>query len=408
MNFFFLLAFCLLSQSIAYAQAKTESPAVLCVNDKDGKKGAENQAINKMIAQASDPLAEAYRSYATARCAEALDGPPTMRQFLKIANLYKPIDNYTSDTLPTFIKKQCIEASLQRDIDQTGYACEKGKPKSFENAGTNKKGKKDTSDIPCLNQESVDYIHYSVNLAIKCFATIRDPIDPRILLKKINTETGFNFFLASTGGTGLGQLTSDPVKELAGQKTNKGEGNARSVLQDLAASTDSSCEPFKRVLEKDLNTPPPTPPIDNVCKYVAANDGFARALIMGMGYYVYNRDEVVVPFLQKNLGEEAAKNKELINLTTLLSYGPKGPNGALAYLERKGFKKNKKLTAAAGIETLKKAPYVSESEDRYAKQLLPFLKASKPANPDKPDKSDKKEDKGPTKEELRGDSCVGR
>jgi hypothetical protein len=390
MKFFFLLAFCLLSQSIAYAQAKTASPAVLCVNDKDGKKGAENQTINKMIAQANDPLAEAYKSYAAAKCAEALDGPPTMRQFLKIANLYKPIDNYTSDTLPTFIKKQCIEASLQRDIDQTGYACKNGSAKPFENSAQN--GGKNTKDVPCLNQESVDYIHYSVNLAIKCFATIRDPIDPRILLKKINTETGFNFFLASGGGTGLGQLTSNPVKELAGQKTSKGEGNARSVLEDLAASTDSACEPFKHVLQKDLRTPPPTPPIDNVCKYVAPNDGLARTLIIGIGYYIYNRDEVVIPFLQKNLGQAAAENKDLINFTTLLTYGPKGPNGATAYLERKGFK-NKKLTAAAAIETLKKAPYVSDAEKRYKNELLPFFK------PDKENFS---------KEELRGDTCVGR
>lgn len=384
MKLFLLLAACLLSQSIAYAQDKSEPPAVLCVNDKDGKKGASNQIINKMISEANDPLAEAFRSYQTAECAQALNGPPTLRQFLKIADLYKDIHNSVSETVPTFIKKQCVEASLQRDISQKAYACQGGSAKSFDNSGKN---------TPCLNQDSVDYIHYSVNLAIKCFATIAEPIDPRFLLKKINTETGFNFFLASDGGTGLGQLTSSPVKDLAGQKKTKGEGNARKVLEDLAASNDSSCEPFKRVLQKDLKNPPPTPPIDNVCKYVAPNDGLARALIMGMGYYIYNRDEVVVPFLQNNLGSAAASNKDLINYMTLLTYGPKGPNGAIAYLERKGFKRNRGLSAATGIEKIKKAAYVSDAEKRYQTELLPFYQ---------PDK------KTFSKDELRGDTCVGR
>lgn len=379
--FLLLLAFCLLSQSIAFAQAKPEQEAPLCLNDKDGKKGASSQIINKMIAEANDPLAEAFKTYQAVMCQDAIDStvPNNLSYFLKAAKLNDAIIGDFSDSTPTYIKKQCIEASLQRDINQKAYACnQKKQAKEFENSG---KGM-----TPCLNQGSVDYIHYAVNLAIKCFASIRKPIDPRFLLKKVNTETGFNFFLASEGGTGLGQITSYPVKDLAGKK--EGEGNARPILEDLLASPDPSCEPFKRVLKKDLATPPPTPPIDNVCTYVAANDGLARTLVMGIGYYIYTRDESVTPFLKNKMGA-AADNRELINYATLLSYGPKGPNGAKAFMD--GF--NKKTNVAKAIQKLKTAKYVSDAEKRFSKELLPSLKPGTTEFTDK---------------EKRGDTCVGR
>lgn len=381
MKFFFLLAFCLLSQSIAFAQAKSEPEDASCVNDKEGKKGATSQVINKMIAEANDPLAEAFKTYQAVLCQDAIDSSPpnNLRYFLQAAKLNDRIIGEFAGSTPTYITKQCIEASLQRDINQKAYACnQKKQAKAFENSG---KGV-----TPCLNQESVNYIHYSVNLAIKCFASIRKPIDPRFLLKKINTETGFNFFLASDGGTGLGQITSSPVKDLAGKK--EGEGNARPILEDLLASKDPACDPFKRVLKKDLKTPPPMPPIDNVCTYVAANDGLARTLIMGIGYYIYTRDETVIPFLESKMGAAGA-DPHLINYATLLSYGPKGPNGAKAFMD--GF--NKKTGATKAIQKLKSAKYIADAEKRFTKELLPSLKPNATEFTDK---------------EKQGDTCVGR
>ena len=383
MKFFLFLALCLTLQSAAFAQGKTEPDEAACVNDKDGKKGASSQAINSMIAKAKEPLAEAFRTYRAAMCEEAINtpAPGTLRAFLKAANLNHDVVNATaSQILPTFIKKQCVEASLQRDIDQKAYACNEKKQAKELKSG-------DKKIIPCLNQESVDYIHYAVNLAIKCFASIRDPIDPRFLLKKINTETGFNFYLASGGGTGLNQITSSPVQDLAGKK--KGEGNARSILEDLAASADPACDPFKNVLTKDLKTPPPMPPSDNVCTYVAADDGLARTLIIGMGYYIYTRDEVVMPFLKDKMGDSALVDKDLINYATLLSYGPKGPNGAKAFMD--GL--NKKTGIAKAIQKIKTAPYVKSADKRYSGELLPFLKPGTTEFTDK---------------EKRGDTCVGR
>lgn len=384
MKLFLYLAACLTFHTIAFAQESSGGNDVLCINDKDGRKGASNQIINKMIDQANDPLAQAFASYQKAACEEAINSGPenSLRKFLKVANLYKDINNAVSDVEPTFIKKQCVEAALQRDIAQKAYACDR-KRTSFANSGKN--------ETPCLNQKSVDYIHYAVNLAIKCFATVAEPIDPRFLLKKINNETGFNFFLASEGGTGLGQLTSYPVRDLAGQKAK--EGNGRFVLEDLAASKDSACEPFKKVIQKDLKNPPPVPPIDNVCSYVSVNDGLARTLVIGMGYYIYNRDQVVIPYLEANMGAQAVKNKELVNYATLLTYGPDGPNGAKAYLDRKGFKKNKRLSPSTGIEKIKSAGYVKATDRAYEEDLLGFLK---------PD------NKKPSKQEVRGDTCVGR
>ena len=80
-------------------------------------------------------------------------------------------------------------------------------------------------------------------------------------LKKINNETGFNFFLGYPGGVGIGQLTSDPVNELAGwwQKKRIGnrksknakvettfnQGNAKYILENLSQNTNPSCAPFK-------------------------------------------------------------------------------------------------------------------------------------------------------------------
>lgn len=374
----FLWALCLIFTTPILTQAQTAETAPTCINDKDGKKGATSQAINKAIYLATDPLAMAFSEYYghANRCEP--DATETPLTFAKAFKLLGDLAESVTKPSATFIKKECVEASLQRDIDQKGYTCEGNTAKEFNNSAE--------GNTPCLNRYSVDYIHFSVNLALKCFATLRDPIDARFLLKKINTETGFNFFLGSSGGVGMGQLTRWPVKEIAGQK--KLEGNARQIFEDLAKSEDPACKPFKQVVEADLKTPPPIPPINHVCKYVSTNDGLARNLAYGLGYFIYNRDEVIKPFLrQKNISKDLVRSKELVNYATLLSYGPDGPEGAKAFMDSNRFKKG---TVDQGIRALKSADYVNTANERYKSQLLPFFKPGEE----------------PSNEDLKGSSCV--
>ncbi|MFS4459763.1 hypothetical protein [Bdellovibrio sp. HCB2-146] len=376
MKLAFLLAISLTFMLSNLARAQ-DGGVNLCINDKDGHKGASSQIVNIAIRDAKDPLARAFQDYQMHLCDPNVSDSP-----LTVGKAFAAIGEFASSlTKPatTFIKKECIEASLQRDINQKGYVCKGERPKEFSNTGEN--------STPCLNQYSVDYIHFSVNLALKCFSSIRDPIDARFILRKINGESGFNFFLSSGGGTGIGQSTSYPVRDIAGQKKN--EGNARSILEDLAASKDPACKPFQSVVKSDLETPPPIPPAKNVCDYVSTNEGFARALIYGLGYYVYNREEYIKNYVRKNrLPKEFLIDKQFINYATLLAYGPGGPNGAIDFLDSI---RVKKIGPTAATDKIKAAGYVRESDEFFEKELLRFLKGNS---------------EEPTRNEKRGDTCV--
>lgn len=278
------------------------------------------------------------------------------------------------------IKKECIEASLQREPGNEGYSCNGDERKKFENSGRS---------TPCLNQKTVDFIHFSVNQAINCMSTGRADIDPRFILKKLNNETAFNFYLAYSGGKGIGQLTSDPVDEIAGWYKGKKfiEGNAFHILEDLMDNTNPSCGPFREIMKGDLKRPPPSPgSARNYCDWIRPGDGVARNLIYSLGYYVHMRDNVIKPNLESR-SKKLAKNSDIVNYLTLAAYGPDGPAGAKSLIRRL------RLSDSMGIIDAKSKiigadPYVKQTEKKFVEELLPAVKAN------------------PTEADKKGDICL--
>lgn len=331
--------------------------ANLCINDKTGKKGAKNQDINKSLEATRDPLTMAFlqteSGCETCVVAQAKMSISSQTFFASMSSVLK----YGSQ-----IKKECIEASMQREPSNVGYSCNGKTPKKFNNWG---------KTTPCLSQKTVDFVHYAVNQALSCMSSGRTPIDPRFILKKFNNETAFNFYIAHEGGKGIGQLTSNPVKDIAGwYEKGRGftKGNAFHVLTELMESTNPACAPFKEIIKKDLTKPPPSPAFErNYCDWVRPGDGVARNLIYSLGYYIYMRDGIIKPALQKR-AKKLADNSDVINYLTLVAYGPDGQAEALSLMQTLRLT-SKTPPKQAIARIIKSNPYVNQTEKKMNELL---------------------------------------
>lgn len=389
MNYFNRLSILVLL--VASPLLASASSDISCVNDKDGRKGAQNGLINDLIKKANDPLAVAFftpetpdkTSTAGDHCVSCTAAKP----FSGVQKLIDGISSLTKEAAPKVIKKECIEASLQREVVNTGYICYDQKATPFQSSGSN---------TPCLNQQSVDYLHFALNKAVSCLSRTNDPIDPRFILKKINNETAFNFFLAYSQGVGIGQLTSYPVRELAGwyQKGKFNPGNARYILEDLAKNEDPECNPFKQIAEKDLVNNPLKPQGKRTatmnrgayCNFVSPGAGLTRSLVYSLGYYVYLRDQIVKPAVaQRSPG--LVREKELINNLTLIAYGPGGTVEMKALIAQHRLGKNSAAAVNAKLKT--SSTYLKATEAKM-RELLKIADPTAPIND----------------AALRGDKCL--
>ena len=357
---------------------------VACVNDPDGSRGiAQNQGINNALLMAHDPLTKAYlASLGKNGCLPVDNSKKTAADLSKVTNNVLAISK---------IKPECIKASLQREVGSTGYTCPKGKPVPFDNS---------KDGAACINEKTFGFIQFAVNQAISCMSPPEDPIDPRFILKKINNETGFNFYLGYIGGVGIGQLTSDPVNEIAGwTETTKfkngrvrytyNQGNAHYILDNLMTSTNPACAPFKKVIEKELKEPPPAPGSrKNYCSWVSVGDGVARSLVYGLGYYIYARDHFIKDTLKDRNAEQLMKNKELVNTLTLVAYGPGGPVQAKTLI--KILRLNNNTNPVKAIQQISNSSNYVDQTNTKMSELLQKLNRPKPA----------------TANDLRGDLCV--
>lgn len=352
-----------------------------CINDTDGSKGVSSFKINTALNNARDPLTRAFMASQNGTTGVQPIASCDSKWLSSVATTAQSISAIIAVTTETTrIKKACIQASLQRKVDNTGYICDGKKREAFENA---------SSSGPCLNDKTLNFIHFSVNQAINCLSTGRMPIDSRFILKKINNETAFNFYLAYNGGVGMGQLTSDPVKELAGWKEGKKfiEGNGKSILESIVKSENPSCKPFAEVIKKELQTPPPLPGSSrNYCSWVSPGEGMARNLVYALGYYVYMRDEVIKPAIARR-SNVMANNGDVVNYLTLVAYGPGGPAQARALISDLRLRNNSDPNEVRR-RIIDNSAYVSATEQKMG-ELLANLKTGTPTADDK-----------------RGDTCV--
>ena len=227
----------------------------------------------------------------------------------------KIIQNIVTPSVKNFqIKKECIVASLKRQIKNQRISCVQGQKKTYSvNQGL--------SQSPCVSEFVADYIHKTVNLALAC---IKDnfEVDPEVFFKIINNESGFNFNVADREGVGIGQLVGISVTDLS---TNP---NGYAVLKQFLNNGNPNCEPFQKILEKEINanTISKVGSSKNYCQWTDAGEGIARNLMYSLSLLHMRRKA----YLERNLNFKQAKNKEAsMQNAIMISYGRGGLGGAI-------------------------------------------------------------------------------
>lgn len=269
---------------------------------------------------------------------------PTISTFKKIPQIvsagnlgFPPATQTHPQYKSEMIRKDCIVAAMKRNPGNQGYVCGYAGDQNPIGSNTAKNtakqsvlklyGKASGPTAQCVDSKMTDYIHYAVNTAIQCLSGV-GKIDSKTLFRKINNESAFNISVASDGGLGIAQMTTNAVEEMTDSKLGKG----RYVLEHVASSRDPSCTGFKDVAIQDLKNSPSTRE-SNRCAWLSPGDGLARNLMYSIGYYLTMRDKYLVPAL-KQLAPDLANNEALVNDLTSVSYGAEGIKHAKNLLRR--------------------------------------------------------------------------
>jgi hypothetical protein len=211
------------------------------------------------------------------------------------------------------ITNACVAKGLERDNNTMGYYCSSERnPKTGREVEKAIKIGKPGEKGPCITNEIIDYVSWAVNEAIDCVNTSSGPVDPMVMLKKINNETGFNYYQAYVGGVGISQLTSIAIKQM--------NENGKYIFDRILKSQHPSCAPFKPLLAERPNYVNNT----NYCSFVQYAEGFGRTLIYGLAYFVHSREDLMREFNQALKAYGQQNNQNLKNIGSLAAYGKDG------------------------------------------------------------------------------------
>lgn len=322
----------------------------------------DDRRIINSIQQQKDPLTLSFRYSLEAKKSfkvysdpdSVCNNEPGYKVYRKVSSI---VNLVYSDGLA--IKKQCVIAGLRREVDKQAYVCGKlRQPQSVQD------------DIPCVDDYVADYIRFGLNEGIRCVSDTIGRLDTEFIIKKINNESGFIYFMGDGNGVGLGQLTSYPIKDLLGyvdKNKNYQNGNARSIIQSIVDSKSPHCSVFKPLIKGDLERKVNPDPSDkkNICKWVDSGEGLSRNLIYSLAYYAYLKYKVIPSLFDS--GHKALENRKIMNYLTLIAYGPEG----LKYAKVLAQKMNRKGINTREMERilLKGSRYLADTESKY-KELL--------------------------------------
>lgn len=268
--------------------------------------------------------------------------------------------NQNTATSPS-IAKECILASMKRLPGNKGYVCGYDEKEiNLEAEPGDQKiqkyyGRASGNTAQCIDDSMVDYMHYSVNMAIKCFSNIA-PIDSKTIFKIINNETAFNLSISSRDGRGIGQITTPAAAELTHPKL----GNGKYILKSVMQNPNPACTPFRNIAENDLRDGPPLKNrLKSICAWVNPGDGLARNLMYTIGYYLTLRDHYIKGYLEKR-NKSLAENTQLLNDLTAVAYGREGLKKVRALID------NYRVGPSSDAKTLSQA---FRSESKYLNEI---------------------------------------
>ncbi len=136
-----------------------------------------------------------------------------------------------------------------------------------------------SNDTPCITQEMIHYIHWTINEALRCFSDDLDKYSKSVLYKKVHLESSFGFFFKSKNGTGLTQLVGVAKEEMFHHKNS---GNT--YLENYIFTHPQQCSHFVGLMERSKK-------INNFsnCDFISMKDGMARNILGGLGLFMYYR-----------------------------------------------------------------------------------------------------------------------
>ena len=373
------------ASSMALAQS---APTDICINNAPE---SNNKLITSFNAN-KDPLKKAFEDFKKPytkpdqypRCAAHVL-PKSISAFDSLGSAiihfsespHMPPDNFAAVRNPKetpeaayspalFIKRECIAAAMRREPSNTGYACEFPDPKKAKKEVDLSKqsvprsyGTAGGETLQCVNNEMVNYMTYAVNAAIQCMSP-NMPVDSRVILQKINVESGFNHSLVSKDGAGCTKITSWAKKELT-----EDIGNGKHILEAVAQSDKKSCAGFKDIAKKDLANPP-TINTSNACDWANPGDGLARSLMYGVGYYIVLRDHYIAPYLKKR-SKNLAKNTDVLSDLSAIAYSKEAMRHAKWLLQK--FRVNENTKAPQFLQQIKRNSTYLRSIDKKMREM---------------------------------------
>jgi hypothetical protein len=321
-------AFLILTASLfgQAAIADSTSPTPSCLAGSEKELSIEKQVLGGPPTKATDFIqyakAEMNGSGEKRSCsliqAAYSDPAQACAQGLQVVNQINPQKQ---------INRDCIRSAIKRipNLKVDHFSCRSdtdARPLSLMNP-------------PCLTENYLNYVHFTVNQAMKCLGQVDDPVDPQIIFQLMNDESSFSATNHTLYGVGLAHLTTDGGTTMS--PGNPGYDFMLGLMRKNSGAIVPECKAFENVvrlpLQLDLDGNART------CQYVGIGNGMARSAIEGIGLYLYYRSGMQdsAEEILRNQGIDKRKDldfKKIRDRVAQVAFSQVGPAGGQEYARK--------------------------------------------------------------------------
>lgn len=173
----------------------------------------------------------------------------------------------------------------------------------------------------CMTDDLLDYVSWGFSSAVDCINSLptnqknKIQLNPHTIFELFNLESAFGFYLYSTRGQGVGQLTTSGVGDYLPNE------RFHFFLDEIATSTEPSCFPFKSIVEKPVLL---SQGKIRHCQFLSLSEGLGRNLLISSLHLANKKWEVIS--LLKKYGYKKVPNR-IIDQLVFIAYSRHGVNG---------------------------------------------------------------------------------
>lgn len=244
------------------------------------------------------------------------------------------------------IKKACVIAAMKRQSGGQGYLCRSLASEPIAIGSADARG-------PCVTADMAEYITWAVNSAVACMNSPGQSLDPLVVLRKFNNETGFAYFQGGASGVGLGQLTSSAIREV-----NRTAKQSLAPFRNLKAP---ACAPFREALSKRAPAS-----AGQRCQFLHYSEGVSNNLMYSLAYLVHSRDNLLENF-EREARKCGIKRQDVYDTAALASYGPEGAKVEKTLL--KILKKNCRNPAGFIKDAQRQIAYLKQTQAKMREMI---------------------------------------